>query len=163
MKSIVNLFHFALCLLIVSINYSCFQDSSIKQNDVKDSLVQTTIVEDHLEFPLWEYDVRGDSMVQHEIPNNVTAEMVIREFNDRYAGVINLDLQRITKDTVFLKIDDATYLTQRMGTTGAFAFMAELVYSLTEVPSVYIVNLDFEEGDHASPGVYRRADFDTHL
>lgn len=50
-----------------------------------------------------------------------------------------------------------------MGTTGAQAYLAELTYSMTEVPTVKYVNFDFQEGDHASPGVYQKIDFENKL
>ncbi|MCI0920354.1 hypothetical protein [Sphingobacterium rhinopitheci] len=163
MRVLFNLFNLGIGLLIASLNYSCFQDPSTTKEVVTDSLLQTTNDVDSLEVPLWEYDANNDSMIKNHIPSQLTTEIVLNDFNNRYEGTIHLDLLRIGQDTIFLTIKDANYLTHHMGTTGAFAFMAELVYSLTEVSSIEVVNLEFEEGDHASPGAYRRADFDNYL
>jgi anionic cell wall polymer biosynthesis LytR-Cps2A-Psr (LCP) family protein len=72
---------------------------------------------------------------------------------------IKLDFIKISGDTIYAKIDDATYLTQQMGTTGAMQYMARTVYNLTELPGIHYVNLNFEEGDHAAPGVFNRDSF----
>jgi hypothetical protein len=62
-------------------------------------------------------------------------------------------------DTAYVSIPDATYLTQQSGTMGAQVFLAESTYSITEIPGINVVNFDFKIGDHASPGFYRREDF----
>ena len=48
------------------------------------------------------------------------------------------------------------YTSQQMGTTGADEYMSVITFTLTELKGVRYVNLDFEEGDHASPGTYNR-------
>lgn len=60
---------------------------------------------------------------------------------------------------VSVEVVNSRYLTQRMGTTGADAFMATATFTLTEHEKIDAVNFIFEEGDHAVPGVYSRAVF----
>lgn len=72
---------------------------------------------------------------------------------------ITLQFLRTSNDTVFLKIEDATYLTQRMGSSGPETYLATVIYNLTELPGTRYINLDFEEGDHASPGTFERLTF----
>lgn len=72
---------------------------------------------------------------------------------------IKLEFTRISHDTVFIRIPDATYLTENMGSTGAMQRMAAYVYNFTELPGIQFVNFDFEEGDHAAPGTYNRDSF----
>jgi hypothetical protein len=72
---------------------------------------------------------------------------------------IHLDIIKTSNDTVYLKIPDAHYLTQQMGSTGPTLYMASVVYNLTEIPGLHYVNFDFEEGDHASPGTMNRDSF----
>jgi hypothetical protein len=62
-------------------------------------------------------------------------------------------------DTAYVSIPDATYLTQQSGTMGAQVFLAESTYSITEIPGINVVNFDFKIGDHATPGFYKREDF----
>lgn len=72
---------------------------------------------------------------------------------------IQLEYVKTSGDTVFLKIPDAEYLTQRMGSSGPTMYLAGVVYNFTEIPGIKYVNLDFEEGDHAQPGTYSRESF----
>jgi hypothetical protein len=86
------------------------------------------------------------------------ASDIIRVLNKKYWG-IKVDLVKLDAQMVTLKIDDATKLTQTMGSAGAEAYLAELTYSLTELPGIKKVEIDFQEGDHAMPGIYQRQDF----
>jgi hypothetical protein len=43
-----------------------------------------------------------------------------------------------------------------MGSAGAESFMITTTYSFTELKGINYVSFDFEEGDHAMPGVYNR-------
>lgn len=72
---------------------------------------------------------------------------------------IQLEYVKTSGDTIFLKIPDAEYLTQRMGSSGPTMYLAGVVYNFTEIPGIKYVNLDFEEGDHAQPGTYSRENF----
>jgi pimeloyl-ACP methyl ester carboxylesterase len=70
-----------------------------------------------------------------------------------------LDLLRQKEEAVFLRVRNAELLTQGMGTTGAMDYMATVVFTLTSLPGVELVHLDFPEGDHAAPGMFGREDF----
>lgn len=74
-------------------------------------------------------------------------------------GNIKLEYVKTSGDTIFLKIPDAEYLTQRMGSSGPTMYLAGVVYNFTELPGINYVNFDFEEGDHAQPGTYSRESF----
>ena len=76
-----------------------------------------------------------------------------------FASKVQLVFVKTSGDTVYLKIPDATYLTQQMGSTGPRLFLAGLVYTMTGLAGINYVNLDFEEGDHAGPGTYSRESF----
>ena len=76
-----------------------------------------------------------------------------------FTNKIRLVFEKISGDTVYLKIPDATYLTQQMGSSGPRVFLSGLVYTLTGLDGINHVNLDFEEGDHAGPGTYSRESF----
>ena len=69
--------------------------------------------------------------------------------------------KKISNDTLYLKINNTTFLTQRMGTAGAMLYLAKVTYNLTGLKNVKYVNMDFEEGDHASPGNFSRQSFDN--
>ena len=72
---------------------------------------------------------------------------------------LKIELQKQQNDTTFINIPNATYLTQSIGSMGAKIFMAEVVYSFTQIPGIKFVNFSFKEGDHASPGTFSRVDF----
>ncbi|WP_282125350.1 hypothetical protein [Marinifilum flexuosum] len=46
-----------------------------------------------------------------------------------------------------------------MGTTGAYCFLGETIFTLTELDSINKVSIEMEVGSHAGPGVYTKDDF----
>lgn len=62
-------------------------------------------------------------------------------------------------DTLDIRIINDEFLTERMGSTGAFCILGETVYTLTENDSVNYVHMDMNEGSHAGPGTYQRSNF----
>ena|SRR5690554_6432454 len=67
-----------------------------------------------------------------------------------------LDIQ---SDTILILIDNDQYLTEQMGTTGAYSYLGETVFTLTENDSIRFVKIEMDVGSHANPGVYSRTDF----
>ena len=114
--------------------------------------------------PGWEASL-NDSTGQLEMnkleqggPDSLTAASVIAYLNKQNPNV-QLMLLKTSGDTIYVKIPDAMYLTQQMGSSGPQIFFAEAVYNLTEIPGIKYVNFDFEEGDHASPATLNREGF----
>lgn len=70
-----------------------------------------------------------------------------------------LKLKKIVGRTISVEVINDQYLTQRMGSFGANAFLAAATYTLTEHRHVNTVNFIFAAGDHATPGRYARKDF----
>lgn len=91
-------------------------------------------------------------------PDSMTAGDFIKKLNDIYPEII-LRLSEIRKDSIFVTINNSRYLTQRIGSSGAQAYLAEVTYNLTELENINFVDIRFKEGDHASPGTYTRLDF----
>ena len=89
---------------------------------------------------------------------NYTPEDLIVVLNKR-KPTCKLEFVKISGDTVFIQVINDYYLTERMGTTGAYCYLGETVYTLTEHNLINKVKLDLEFGSHASPGVYTRIDF----
>ncbi len=46
-----------------------------------------------------------------------------------------------------------------MGTTGAYCYLGETVFTLTENELIKYVEIEMDSGSHTSPGVYNRNDF----
>lgn len=95
-------------------------------------------------------DVQADSL---------TAENIERIVNSTWPNV-QINYLETSGDTVYIEIPESTVLTQQMGTAGAQQFMLSTTYSFTELPGVQYVDIDFDEGDHAAPGVYHRGSWD---
>ena len=89
---------------------------------------------------------------------NMSVEDMIKAVNLRYPK-IQLELLKTDPDVVHVKINDAAYLSQAMGSSGAQIYMTESTYALTEVKGISSVEFIFQEGDHASPGLYTRESF----
>jgi hypothetical protein len=108
---------------------------------------------------IWGYnfDKRVPTRLKDVNPDTLTPAKLIAIINSYN---IHLDFVKISTDTIFVQIKQSTYLTQQIGTSGAYVFMSTTVYTLTELKGIKYVNFNFEEGDHARPGTYSRKDFD---
>jgi hypothetical protein len=91
-------------------------------------------------------------------PDSLSVPAVITFVNSLYPNV-QLVWIKTAGDTVYLKIPEATYLTQQMGSAGPTIYFANAVFNLTEIPGFNYVNFGFDEGDHASPGTFNRENF----
>lgn len=74
---------------------------------------------------------------------------------------IKLELLKTGHDTAYVKIDNAAFLSERLGSAGAMVYLAESTFAITEIPGIKAVNFNFKEGDHASPGTYTRQNFNA--
>lgn len=110
----------------------------------------------------------NDETEQFEVKENpehippINMEGLLTVLSDKYPK-IPLVIDHIANDTLYVKIPDATYFTQNMGTSGASAFLVEATYGFTTLQNIEVVNFEFEEGDHAVPGPYTRTSFSEFL
>lgn len=156
---IFTLIGIASATLIVS---SCSNDTA-ENTEEKVESADSTIEEGTADAAPYSVEFNEDTQELNLVKSgdgtdNFTALSILGAINAKHEG-IKADFVSAGTDTIHVKIDDANKLTQGMGTTGADAYMAELTYSLTELPGIKAVKIDFEVGDHAMPGVYTRADF----
>ena len=110
---------------------------------------------------LWHADdAEGLKLKKPEVPgiDTMSVKNLIQLLNANYDS-IHLDYIRTSHDTIYVHIPHSEMLTERIGSSGAEMYMASTTWSLTELKGIKYVNYDFEEGDHASPGVYNRNDF----
>jgi hypothetical protein len=130
-------------------------------NENKEAETDSTAVDEPRQMWAAQHDSTG-RLELITIPANeavdTTVPGVINYLNATFPE-IKLVHVKTSNDTVYLHIDDASYLTQRMGSSGPVIYLATAVYNLTEMPSVRFVSFDFEEGDHASPGTFTRETF----
>lgn len=159
MKTEIYIVFIALLLLA-----SCQSDSSKKS--LEEMAADSAAIADQsktLVVP-WEASL-NDSTHMMEIKRNPAANMnnlsyldIIDALNYKYPQN-KLEWVKQEGNIVFVKIEDADHLTRESGTVGARAYLAEVTYSLTELEGISAINISFQEGDHARPGVYKRADF----
>lgn len=107
---------------------------------------------------VWTYDDNNSIAVRTGAAkiDTLTPVQLIEFFNATYIDSLQLEYQRISADTLFVRVLNADYLTQRSGSTGAEAYLQVGTFTLTESPRINYVYFDFEEGDHAVPGTYSR-------
>lgn len=107
---------------------------------------------------IWVFETMLDTIIQNRKvePNELNYENLIGQINAKYNPKVQLDFIKIKRDTLFVKIDNSSYLTQQMGSAGAYEYMISTTFVLTELPNITQVNFQFELGDHANPGTYNR-------
>jgi hypothetical protein len=146
-----------LFLLCASLLYSCGNNKADQPVTDEDSAEVTARYS-------WEATLNDSSgrlemkKVETSGPDSISIPAVISFVNSLYPNV-QLVWIKTSGDTVYLKIPEATYLTQQMGSTGPTMYLANAVYNLTEIPGIKNVTVDFEEGDHAQPGTFNRDSF----
>lgn len=110
---------------------------------------------------LWQVDDEKSLKLQKPKVSGIdtmSPENLIRLINSNYDS-IHLEYIKTSHDTIYVHIPRSEMLTERIGSTGAEMYMASTTYSLTDLKGIKYVNYDFEEGDHASPGVFSKDDF----
>ena len=151
-------------LIIMTLLVSCQSDNSKKS--LEEQAADSAAIADQNKTLIVPWTVElNDSTQLMEIKKNPDALMenltyldIVDALNYKYPQ-IKLDWLKQEGKTAFVKIEDAEYLTRESGTEGARAYLAEVTFSLTEIPSIEAVHFNFKEGDHARPGEYTRADF----
>jgi hypothetical protein len=91
--------------------------------------------------------------------NSLNVEEMLNAINIKYPKIALKFLSQ-KSDTIYVKIANAAYLGEQMGSSGSMIFLAEATFALTEIEGIKAVNFNFQEGDHAAPGTYTRNDFD---
>ena len=93
---------------------------------------------------------------------SVNVDSVINGLNMQYEDIL-LEKTAIKKDTLKLRIRDSDFLTNQMGSSGPDQYLSQAVINLTSVPGIKYVQIDFKEGNHASPGTWSRKDFPGYI
>jgi len=139
--------------------YACLLIAACSNS--KDEQQEVEEVETGTEILLWQSDLddsTGRLELIHDKPmvvDTLTPETIITYLNNQYPRV-QLKLDRISRDTLYVSIPEADFLTQQMGSSGPIIYFADAVYNLTEIPGMRYINFNFEEGDHAAPSVESR-------
>lgn len=145
-------------LLTMLLCWACVHDT--KKTPSESTSPTSPPVEEESTFeynPIWEYDYEADTPIRVDSASvDLTAEDAIQLVNKMYKDKVWMDFVGQNGDTLFVKIDTATVLTQQMGSAGAREYLALATFTLTEPEGIHLVSFDFKEGDHAYPGVYGR-------
>lgn len=143
------------------------QEQVIEQTTVDSAVVDTradtalTIVTSPMIWTIDDNDPENEKLKKPEAKlDTVSSTNLVQLLNKSYPDV-QMDLLKISHDTMYVKIPDSKKLTQQMGSTGAQNYLASATYTLTEHKNVKYVNFNMKEGDHAGPGVFSREDFKT--
>lgn len=147
---------FTLFLLVSCQKTNTETDDSVQQDNISQSELADTTTQFRA---IWAYDPITEIPKKLKPVNSdtLTPEKLIELLNQTVGrGKVYLEFVKIKTDTIFVAIKESTFLTQRMGTTGADEYISTTVYTLTELKNIKNVNFKFLEGDHARPGTYNR-------
>ena len=143
---------------IVTRDTTIFMQDSILPSGIEDRVRFKNLIW----LPVFD-SAKGDVTVKQQRPvsaDTLTADKLIKEINGSWDG-IELVFRKISHDTIYVAIPESSFLTQQMGSSGAFSYMSSTTYTLTELKDIKFVNYDFEEGDHLAPGTLKRTDFEN--
>ncbi len=146
-------------------------DSTESETVPVDTVTSTTIEIDSSDIgstitnipPLWRVEVQEDQSEKLKQPEtNASASLapqeIVSALNESYPD-IHLNFKSLSHDTAYISIPESSYLTNQIGNTGAYNYLATAVFNITEAKGVKYVNFEFKVGDHATPGTYKRDDF----
>lgn len=154
-----------LVLSILVLMLSCNQQTNNKGNDkvFADSLAMDTVLHDDpaIDKQIWAFSEMGDTIIKIRsvTTESLNPKQLINLLNSKYSPSVTLEFDKLSNDTVYVKIPNSTILTQQMGSHGAYDYMITCTFTLTELNGIEFVNFNFESGDHAGPGVYSRQYF----
>jgi hypothetical protein len=158
--------YFTLIFLLPLI-FSCHSNDAVKKQVVADTITalvksDTASINKDTHY-FWEADFsgkKGFAMVKSRpMPtDSLTADLLLQSLNETYPDIL-LSMDKISGDSIFIKIGKSNYLTNQSGSSGAEAYMAEVTYNLTEIKGINFVHFNFKKGNHAQPGTYSRTDF----
>ncbi|MBK0383985.1 hypothetical protein I5M32_13535 [Pedobacter sp. SD-b] len=157
-----------LSILLMAITISaCNQDKKQADNEADSSKIMHYSIKEkpkeiadvpwaaELDANSQKISMKKSDMVKKE---DLDIDNVAESLNRKYPE-IQIASQTQSNDTVLVNIPNATYLTQQSGNMGSEIYLAEATYSFTEIAGVNYVKINFKMGDHATPGTFKRSDF----
>lgn len=148
-----------LSFLVLSCN------NSTEENLQSETLKADTKVESNLNYnpndALWGYQfdaqINDFKIVKlRQFSSDTLTTKSIESIINKTWPKVQIQFLKSSNDTVYLSIPQSEVLTQQMGSSGASHFIGSTIYSFTELKGIKYVSFDFEEGDHAAPGVFGR-------
>lgn len=92
------------------------------------------------------------------VSSNLQVDSIMKGLNYRFRD-IPIEKIKLSGDTLYAKIGNSKYLSEETGSTGSAAYIAEVVVNITSVADINYVHLGFKQGDHATPGIYAKKDY----
>jgi hypothetical protein len=154
-------------LILLVIGCTTRQQGNGVPDDLDDKSVvrtESSVVHESLEA-IWKFDFNQQTeayevtQLRSVDKETLTGETLEKIINKAWPKV-QIKFIRTSNDTAYITIADSKVLTQQMGSAGAESFMISTTFSFTELKGIHFVSFDFEEGDHAIPGVYNRNSWD---
>lgn len=156
-------FYLLFALFLLSCDSKTENDQPGQKGDVIHDtvLIDNTIPHSANEVKRYMWSATPDYKKVRNIRFNVAvinADSIIKGLNTEYAEV-QLEKVKVSNDTIYTRIQNATYLSEQMGSTGAEIYLAEVVLNLTATPGIKYVNIMLQEGSHMQPGTWSQNDF----
>lgn len=154
----------AVVLMLVTAIFSCNNagDKKFPPANTDSLAVEHTVVEQPDTVLFWTVDDYNKikTQVYKDTVDVTDPQSVVNGINSIYRDIHLLFIKQ-SNDTVYAKIDSAFTFTNDMGSSGAAEYLSTVVINLTTLNNVNFVNLDFPKGNHASPGVFSRKDYEN--
>ena len=150
---------YLLLLFIVAGIISCNNSASNEPDVIADvNQPQQWFVTDTV--VIWDCSAEDQTRKRIYAPlDSVTVpQALINGVNKTYAE-IKLEFDRLTADTLYVKIQDASWLTERAGNSGAEQYLSFAALNLLETKAVHHVHFGFTAGVHARPTTWSAKDF----
>jgi hypothetical protein len=147
-------------IIIVAACQTAHRDDRDSKDETEEAVSESSVVYKSSEA-IWAYDYNSETeefeiKQMHPVDQDtLTAQAVVNIVNHTWPRV-QVKLLGSSNDTLFISVPDSRVLTQQMGTAGAESYLISTTFSFTELKGINHVYFDFEEGDHAIPGVYSR-------
>lgn len=156
-----KLISIALLFLVLSCNTSQEDTKVDSEKDKEIAIIPDSVVAKESLEAIWKYDFNEQTeefevKQLRSVESDAMSGEIIAEIINKSWPRVQIEFTRTSNDTVFISIPDSEALTQQMGSAGAESFMISTTFSFTELKGINHVSFDFEEGDHARPGVYSR-------
>lgn len=150
-----------ICILLITSCQRGEQKEEVISSTPSPTLTQPSEITENYGLPFsLQYNKENNrfSIIENKETLPVKEEEIVIALNNKYPQ-IQIEVEKRRHDTLFVRIPDATNLTQSMGITGATFYLIEATYGFTSINGIHVVNYSFTEGDHASPGPYTRESF----
>lgn len=147
---------------------ACLDNGGSRNYELKKCEVPHTIDTNRIADYYWKSDY--DTILNREyLKRGVLLDSISKSTNE-LIKILNkrpsrskVEFVEIIGNTFVIRILNDMFLTEQIGSLGAYCYMAETVYTLTENDSIHFVEFEMNIGSHANPGVYSREDYEKIL